>query len=61
MGSFTIVDDKKVAARDLGKNFFVTKDSIGEGRAKVVTENLLELNPFVKGDYVEAVSQLTFR
>jgi len=47
-----VVDGELVNERDCGNNFFVTTDSIGQSRAKVVTENLLELNPDVKGDYI---------
>lgn len=49
----TVVDNRKVEASDLGNNFFVTADSLGQPRAKVVLENLLELNPFVQGNYLE--------
>lgn len=74
IGAFTILDDHRVSARDLGSNFFVTEDSIGKNRAevchfesfshlfsfistyfwsvyhaKVVSENLCEMNPDVKG------------
>lgn len=35
VGSFTIVDDKKVEDRDLGNNFFITVDDIGKSRAEV--------------------------
>lgn len=53
IGAFTILDADKVSGEDAGCNFFVFKDSIGKSRAKVATENLLELNPDVRGDYVE--------
>jgi len=53
IGSFTVVDGKKVEAGDLGTNFFVTLKSVGESRARVVTELLGELNEYVKGHYVE--------
>jgi len=53
IGSFTLVDGKKVEAMDLGNNFFVTHNSVGESRAKVVTDLLKELNEFVNGHYVE--------
>ena len=42
---FTIVDDAKVTARDVGQNFFLTDDKIGSFKAEVMCENLLELNP----------------
>lgn len=35
IGAFTILDDHRVSASDLGSNFFVTEDSIGKNRAEV--------------------------
>jgi len=35
IASFTVVDGARVEARDLGNNFLVTPDSLGEPRAKV--------------------------
>jgi NEDD8-activating enzyme E1 regulatory subunit len=55
IGSFTVVDGKKVDAGDLGTNFFVTLKSVGESRARVTTELLEELNEYVKGHHVEEV------
>jgi amyloid beta precursor protein binding protein 1 len=49
IGSFTILDDHRVTADDLGNNFFVTMDSVGRPRAEVVCELLCEMNPEVKG------------
>ncbi|KAJ8303493.1 hypothetical protein KUTeg_019889 [Tegillarca granosa] len=51
IGSFTIVDGNKVTGEDVV--FFLTKDSIGESRAKVASELLSELNEDVSADYVE--------
>ena len=42
---FTIVDDSIVEQRDLGNNFFLTQDRLGESKAMVMCENLNELNP----------------
>mmetsp|Transcript_32449 Transcript_32449/g.52558 ORF Transcript_32449/g.52558 Transcript_32449/m.52558 type:complete len:528 (-) Transcript_32449:23-1606(-) len=53
IGSFTIVDGKKVDGSDVGNNFFVDSNSIGQSRAKVVTAMLQELNEYVKGSYIE--------
>lgn len=53
IGSFTIIDDSVITEKDLGNNFFLTKDSIGKSRAKEATEMLKELNPEVRGDYLE--------
>lgn len=52
VGFITILDDKLVEQRDLGTNFFVTKDSLGKSRAEVTKELLLELNDDVKGDHL---------
>ncbi|EFA00552.1 nedd8-activating enzyme E1 regulatory subunit [Tribolium castaneum] len=53
IGSFTIVDGEKVTDDDIGSNFFIESDSIGMSRAQVATQNLLELNPDVRGDYID--------
>lgn len=53
IASFTVVDGSKVEARDLGNNFLVAPDSLGEPRAKVVTQLLKEMNDSVSGSYVE--------
>ena len=53
IASFCIVDGAKVTPRDLGNNFLVESASLGEPRAKVVTELLQELNEGVAGSYVE--------
>ncbi|KAF6201185.1 hypothetical protein GE061_005632 [Apolygus lucorum] len=59
IGGFTIVDGKKITEEDIGANFFLDIDSIGKPRAQVSTQLLLELNPEVKGDYVdEPIEQL---
>jgi amyloid beta precursor protein binding protein 1 len=34
-------------------SFFIESDSIGLSRAQVATQNLLELNPDVRGDYID--------
>jgi len=51
-GEFTVVDDAKVQVSDLGNNFFVTKKDVGRPRAEVVMENMIEMNPAVKGNFV---------
>eukprot|EP01064_Diplonema_japonicum_P017078 TRINITY_DN2511_c0_g1_i1.p1 TRINITY_DN2511_c0_g1~~TRINITY_DN2511_c0_g1_i1.p1 ORF type:complete len:551 (+),score=115.85 TRINITY_DN2511_c0_g1_i1:66-1655(+) len=45
VGRVTVVDGSVVTKKDLGRNFFVTKDKLGEGKAKTVTELLQEMNP----------------
>ncbi|XP_066256113.1 nedd8-activating enzyme E1 regulatory subunit [Euwallacea similis] len=53
IGSFTIVDGEKIAEEDIGSNFFLENDSLGLSRAQVATQSLLELNPDVRGDYID--------
>lgn len=45
--SFHIVDDALVTEPDLGLNFFLDQDSLGQSRAKRCSELLQELNPDV--------------
>ena len=53
-GHFLIVDDKKVTKRDLGHDFFVTQDSVGQLKAKVISELMKEMNPDVQtGSYMD--------
>lgn len=52
VGFITVIDDKLVEERDLGNNFFVTKDSIGKSRAEITKNLLLELNEDVRGDHI---------
>ncbi|XP_013393468.1 NEDD8-activating enzyme E1 regulatory subunit isoform X2 [Lingula anatina] len=58
VGSFTIVDGKKVTGEDVGNNFFLDKDKIGESRAQVATDLLLELNEDVTGNFMEESPEL---
>eukprot|EP00096_Caligus_rogercresseyi_P005830 TRINITY_DN21867_c0_g1_i1.p1 TRINITY_DN21867_c0_g1~~TRINITY_DN21867_c0_g1_i1.p1 ORF type:complete len:552 (+),score=178.92 TRINITY_DN21867_c0_g1_i1:57-1712(+) len=53
VGAFTIVDNKKVSGEDLGNNFFLEEGDIGQSRGEAAARLLLELNPEVRGDYVE--------
>lgn len=53
IGSFTIVDGEKITEEDIGSNFFLETDSVGVSRAQVATQCLLELNPDVRGDYID--------
>ncbi|KAL7749205.1 hypothetical protein RI367_005357 [Sorochytrium milnesiophthora] len=53
IGRFTVVDAAKVALQDTTNNFFVTGESVGRPRAKVVTELLSELNEDADGHFVE--------
>jgi len=52
VGSFTIIDGKKVEAPDLGNNFFLEFKDLGSSRAKAATELLKELNEWVTGTAV---------
>ncbi|KAI8822931.1 ThiF family protein [Fimicolochytrium jonesii] len=53
IGSFTVVDDKLVTQTDLGNNFFLLPESVGQSRARVVTDLLKELNEEVQGEAIE--------
>lgn len=53
IASFTIVDGTKVAAADLGNNFFLEAESLGAPRAQSVARLLSELNEAVAGSFVE--------
>jgi len=49
VGKFTVVDEKLLEEADLGSNFFLAKDSIGQPRAVAACSLLQELNPDVNG------------
>eukprot|EP01102_Stenamoeba_stenopodia_P002521 TRINITY_DN12358_c0_g1_i1.p1 TRINITY_DN12358_c0_g1~~TRINITY_DN12358_c0_g1_i1.p1 ORF type:complete len:528 (-),score=135.34 TRINITY_DN12358_c0_g1_i1:30-1613(-) len=51
IGSFTVLDGKKIDEADLGNNFFVEVADIGKSRAEITTKNLNELNSFVHGSF----------
>ena len=51
--SFTVVDGKKVEAKDLGSNYLIDPSTVGTSRAAAVTEGLKELNETVTGSYME--------
>ncbi|ROT76495.1 NEDD8-activating enzyme E1 regulatory subunit [Penaeus vannamei] len=53
VGAITIVDDAKVTPKDIGNNFFVDGESIGRPRGEVALHLLLELNPDVRGTFVD--------
>lgn len=53
IASFTIVDGCRVSAQDLGNNFMIEADSLGQPRAQVVTSLLQEMNDSVAGSFVE--------
>lgn len=49
IGQFTILDDQVVGPRDLGTNFFLSSESLGQPRAQEAVRYLCELNQDVKG------------
>ena len=49
VGTFTIIDNKRVTQSDLGSNFFVIADQIGSNRGEVALSLLKELNSEVIG------------
>ncbi|KAH9531818.1 hypothetical protein CY35_19G056700 [Sphagnum magellanicum] len=53
IGSFTVVDASKVCASDLGNNYFVDWDSLGQSKAKTVSALLHELNDAVDAKFME--------
>ncbi|XP_060520510.1 nedd8-activating enzyme E1 regulatory subunit [Cylas formicarius] len=53
IGSFTVVDGEKITEEDIGSNFFLENETVGSSRAQVATQCLLELNPDVRGDYID--------
>ncbi|CAM9972640.1 unnamed protein product, partial [Ectocarpus sp. 13 AM-2016] len=53
VGQFTILDAEEVRQLDQGSNFFVGPEHVGLPRAKVTAELLCEMNPDVKGGYVQ--------
>ena len=60
VGRITVVDSNKVVGRDLGQNFFLDQESLGQSRAERVKELLLEMNEQVAGESVSTeVSLLT--
>ena len=52
VGEVTIVDDTKISSEDLKNNFFLDSEDIGKLRGEIVLKNLLELNPDVKGNFI---------
>jgi len=51
IGKFTVIDDKMVANRDLGNNFFLELGSLGKPRADEACRLLHELNDFCLGSF----------
>jgi amyloid beta precursor protein binding protein 1 len=57
VGEVTIVDDRKISSEDLKNNFFVDAGDVGKVRGEIVLKNLLELNPDVKGNFINKNSK----
>ena len=57
VGEVTIVDDAKITSEDLKNNFFVDANDVGKARGEIVLKNLLELNPDVKGNFINRNSK----
>ena len=49
----TIFDNNKITIEDLGSNFFLEEKDIGSRRDKTSIKKLLELNNYVKCDYLK--------
>ena len=52
VGEVTIVDDTKITSEDIKNNFFIDAEDVGKLRGEIILKNLLELNPDVKGNFV---------
>ncbi|KAI1375894.1 hypothetical protein F4677DRAFT_421167 [Hypoxylon crocopeplum] len=48
IGSLTVVDDQLVTEADLGAQFFLTEENIGQSRAEAAVGRIQKLNPRVK-------------
>ncbi|KAI0013626.1 hypothetical protein F4779DRAFT_562457 [Xylariaceae sp. FL0662B] len=48
IGSLTVVDDQIVTEADLGAQFFLSEENIGQSRAQAAAERIQKLNPRVK-------------
>ena len=53
VGTFTIIDSKRITQSDLGSNFFVTSDVLGANRGKAALSLLRELNLDVRGKAID--------
>jgi molybdopterin/thiamine biosynthesis adenylyltransferase len=55
IGNFTIQDSSIVNEADLGVNFFLEEEHLGQYRAEITRNLLKELNPDVEGHFVTEV------
>lgn len=53
IGAFTVVGGGVVTKSDLGVNFFVSHEHIGESKSQAAMEFLQELNTEVKGNFID--------
>ena len=57
IGAFTLIDTATVSLEDCGTNFFVHgEQDLGRSRAQAVAEAISELNPDVKANYLDTMS-----
>ena len=55
IGSFTILDDKIADGEDVGVSFFLEETSIGRPRGEEACALIGEMNPDVRGTYINQV------
>ncbi|XP_026823150.1 NEDD8-activating enzyme E1 regulatory subunit [Rhopalosiphum maidis] len=53
IGAFTIIDNEVITEEDVGSNFFLTTDRIGEKRGSIASQLLCELNPDTRGHFID--------
>jgi NEDD8-activating enzyme E1 regulatory subunit len=61
VAQFTIADSAKVTEADLGINFFLRSQSLGQSRAEECKQLLEELNPDVRGHTITTVCDVLSR
>ena len=57
VGEVTIIDNAKITKEDIKTNFFIDLNDVGKNRSEIVLKNLLELNPDVKGSFIEKTAK----
>ena len=57
VGEVTIIDKATITNEDTKTNFFVDLNDIGKSRGEIILKNLLELNPDVKGNFIEKTAK----
>jgi hypothetical protein len=61
IGSFTILDEKIANGEDVGVSFFLEEMSIGRPRCEAACALISEMNPDVRGTFVNQVPHLNGR